>query len=387
MLPPASVKPTVKVPGPELYNAKPPSEPVILKDPPPAPDAPRAKQAFDPDAAGKGATKKSGGKPADTAQTQTVGAGADKLEGKGAAKKSNAKSADADSAKRDTAAKKNPDADDTSGKGAKKKASDKAQDKPPKPEEKSKKSGDAAAKAEGQGSSPGPDTVPASKLREAFRKQLEARLKAAEDRLSSVRRERGVHDAELKKINEKLGSAKNAAERQQLLEDRAKELAKQQEIGTLEDLGADVEEAKRLLRGTEKDYFDALTSAAARRAEYTAIKARGVDEVFGRRGPLEVEHIYPRSRIFSNPKFAGLSWGDQVAIFNYEPNLRLMNAEINGLRGNTPYGSWNSKFWSRFPEVNETLLAKLAKTEAEMEKAINGMINDPSTIPRRVTKQ
>ena len=85
-------------------------------------------------------------------------------------------------------------------------------------------------------------------------------------------------------------------------------------------------EARNLLRGTEREYFDALSSAASRRETYRSVARIGRDEVFGLAGELDVEHIFPRSRMFLIPGFERLSWEQQVALFNYRGNLTLMSA-------------------------------------------------------------
>ena len=110
----------------------------------------------------------------------------------------------------------------------------------------------------------------------------------------------------------------------------------------------EIAELQRALNGTQAQYFDALSGAASRRKAYVAIKGRGFDEVFGRVAPFEVEHLYPRSKIFATPGFEKLDWDTQVAIFNYEPNLRLMSKEANGTRGNRPYASLPQSFWVKF---------------------------------------
>ena len=148
------------------------------------------------------------------------------------------------------------------------------------------------------------------------------------------------------------------------------------EVGTSKDLGPEWLEAKRLLRGTEREYFEALTSAASRRPEYAAVRARGVDEVFGTTGvPLEVEHVYPRSKIFNTPGFEKLHWPKQIKLFNFEPNLKLMSAEANAARGNIPYRSLQRSSW---PKATQ---AEMAELERRMQEEIERMIKNPGLIP------
>ncbi len=423
MLPPASAKPTVKVPGPELYNAKPTGEPVILKDPPPAPDAPRAREAFDPDAAGKGTTKKTDGKAADAQQKQTVAADAGKSEAKGSSKKRTDKSADADAAKSDAASKKKPDTDDAAAKKAKAKSDDqrpgqtaadrqakmdkariekealeaKKKELQSKPEnqaakkeaaDRSKRDSSAnATRNRAPAETPGPDRVSTGELRKELRQRAQERLDAANKRNSEFQSQVGEVASKLETKKAELRAAKKLAKRDPAVEASLQRevdalVAERISLGTGPDFGSAISAAKQLLNATEDQYFDALTSSASKRPKYGAVKDLKVDEVFGRKGPTQVEHVYPRSKIFTHPEFAKLSWENQRAVFNVGENLKCISADINLARGNIPYRSWPREAWSRFPEITQEMINKMAKLEADMEKAIDAMIRNPSLIPR-----
>ena len=135
-----------------------------------------------------------------------------------------------------------------------------------------------------------------------------------------------------------------------------------------------------MLRATEREYFDALTSAASRRETYRSVRAIGRDEVFGLVGEIDVEHLCPRSRIFTMPGFERLSWEQHVAIFNYRGNLTLMSASANRARGNIRYASWPRESWSVFTQ-DPRVIERLAERESRAEAEIAAMVRNPSSIP------
>ena len=391
MLPQAVTKaPAARVPGPEIYKSSPKTEPTILKDPPvrdlPVKDKPAAKAKTEEpghdvvgaDTGGKGSPKKGKDKPGQ----QMVSAGADKIKNK-----SSAKPDVGESAKTGAGEKASPETKgDTRTKGKEKVKEEAKVKEKPKVKDEAKAKDKAAEENTGKPAentvTTGPDTVPPRQLRKELREKLEDRVKAKEKRLSDLRAERTVHDKRLAEIVDELKNSKSTAETTKLLRERAKVLEKQQAIGVLDDLGLQVAEARRLLRGTELDYFNSLTRAAAAKPGYQGVKAGGIDEVFGRKGPLEVEHVYPRSKIFSHPEFARLSWEDQVSIFNFRKNLKSMNGDMNRLRGNMTYEAWIRKLGDKIPENVRKTLDDLAKHEKKMQIDIDKMIRNPSTIPR-----
>jgi hypothetical protein len=229
----------------------------------------------------------------------------------------------------------------------------------------------------------GVDTVPARPPRQALRENLEARVARAHERLMEAQRDMDKLQKELKAVNQRIKEAPKGqnAELARLNSRRQELIEEVNSIGDRLDLSRDLLEARRLLNGTERDYFEALTGAASGRRQYLAVRARGLDEVFHTTGlALEVEHIFPRSRLFELPGFERLGWEDQVALFNYEPNLVVMPRLANGARGNIPYRSWPSSRWPPF--VDAAAVARMAQREADLEAVFLGMLRNPRLIPR-----
>src|SRR5262249_19559313 len=111
-----------------------------------------------------------------------------------------------------------------------------------------------------------------------------------------------------------------------------------QRLGSEEDVSLKRQEARKLLGATQADYFKALTNAARDTKNYIAVKEGKKDEFFGTSGlELEVDHVYPRIKIFLTPGFEKLSWDQQVSLFSYKPNLKLIPAKVNSVRGSMPY--------------------------------------------------
>jgi hypothetical protein len=223
---------------------------------------------------------------------------------------------------------------------------------------------------------------PPAPLRQQLRQNLEAAVNKIYKDIADVSAAKGRVQRQLESINEQLKTA-SKEDRGRLIEVREKLKRYQEEsLGSGADLGQKLLEAKELLRGNESDYFKALTSAASKKSEYVSVKNRKVDEVFKTTDTdLEVEHIYPRSKIWNLPGFVErLSWRQQIAVFNYAKNLKLMPAIANLARSNIPYRSLPRKIWSRFTS-DESVITKLSNIEDEVQRDIEAMIKDPSLIP------
>ena len=67
-------------------------------------------------------------------------------------------------------------------------------------------------------------------------------------------------------------------------------------------------------------------------------------------------------------------------MFNYRPNLELIPAELNSIRGELPYKDFASKSLSTYAK-NEPAMQYMIGLEARMEGDITGMIKDPRLIP------
>jgi len=220
------------------------------------------------------------------------------------------------------------------------------------------------------------DSVSPRELRQQLKDRLRARIDSLQANYDAVRKEKDALFREQRETVRQLAAAKTAGRAEEVgaLTRRQADLAEEiRSIGDLSDFSAKILDAKRLLRGTERDYFLALTAAASKRDAYQAVKKIGKDEVFGLVGELEVEHIFPRSRIFLIPGFDRLSWEEQIALFNYRRGLVSMSAEANLARSNIPYASWPKEVWSRFTS-DEGIIKRLAEREAEIEAELTEMV-------------
>jgi hypothetical protein len=239
----------------------------------------------------------------------------------------------------------------------------------------------------------GPELPTHKSLRKELRQNLQKLIEEKRDLIDElnaekgkVQRELGSINKDLKSIHEQLrgaGDRDALLTRRQELEARREVLKKYQaeELGSGQDLGQQLLKAKKLLGATEADYFVALTDAASKEEDYLAVKLIGKDEVFGTSDlALEVDHVYPRSKIFLTPGFEKLDWDQQKALFSYKPNLKLIPAEVNRVRGNVPYKVFGRKNLSTFAK-NESAIQSLSDLETRMEAEINRMIADPRLIP------
>lgn len=232
-----------------------------------------------------------------------------------------------------------------------------------------------------------------SKIRKELRQNLEARIEDLQSRIDEVLLEKNLIQKELKSINNELKSIDDQLktskdrtsllERKRDLEARREQLKKREaeELGSTADWEQQKLKAKELINATGPEYLQALTDAASKRKEYTDVKAGGKDEVFGTTGlSLEVDHVYPRSKIFEIPGFVEkLSWDQQIKVLNHRPNLKLIPAEVNSARGNMPYKDWARNNRSSYAK-NEAAMKGLISLETIMEIEIVKMIENPNRI-------
>ncbi len=218
----------------------------------------------------------------------------------------------------------------------------------------------------------GADSVPPRTLRQGFRDQIQERLDRWRLEREKAKREAEQVDSEirsLKKRKEEAFKKKDSSE-MAALQSRIEEAEERRRGIPKSNEWPEITRFENQLRGTEQNYFEVLTGNAAGRPDYIAVRNRGVDEVFGIPGDLQVEHVFPRSKIFLVEGFEKLSYDDQIAIFNFGPNLRAMSADANSLRRATPYRELKGVLRSLYPDR----LAAMAIVEAEMETMISRMI-------------
>jgi len=231
-----------------------------------------------------------------------------------------------------------------------------------------------------------------SALRQELKSNLEVRIKDLQASIDEQLLEKKLIQKELQSIFNELKSIydqlqKTSDDRSALLErkkdlEARREQLKQREadIGSTADLEQQKLKAKELINATGAEYLKALTDAASKRKEYLDVKALGRDEAFGTTGvSLEVDHVYPRSKIFEMSGFERLSWEQQIKIFNYRPNLKLIPAEVNSARGSMPYREWARNNRSSYAK-NEAAIQSLSALETRMEAEIANLIGNPKLL-------
>jgi hypothetical protein len=109
-------------------------------------------------------------------------------------------------------------------------------------------------------------------------------------------------------------------------------------------------------------------------------KARGLDQVSGAAPPsgsLDVDHVVPLNRIKDMDGFRDLPWADQVAIVNYEPNMRAVDSSANRSRGDKRWSDVWSGRNQYSPESLRNIIAEEARLELELQKEINRRLGKP----------
>lgn len=213
---------------------------------------------------------------------------------------------------------------------------------------------------------------------EIRREAAELELEAYEA-LQSISRERSELNRQIVEVRRSIRRARaedsNGSELTELLEREQSLLEEAESLTGNEDLSEQWLRARQRGQAAEVEYLERLTSRASRRSGHTTVRARGHDEVFGTDSTdLTVEHIVPRSRIATMPGFENLSPEQQVALFDWEPNLRLMPREANSARGTRRYAGWS---WG-----GRTPIENLARLESVLEKQIRRMIANPFELNR-----
>lgn len=219
-----------------------------------------------------------------------------------------------------------------------------------------------------------PDDVAPKKLRVELRHSLQKKLEGIKREMEIARNERARASEKIRALNkERANPTTSALEAPQARSNRieaeleaAREELRSAQVG--DDLGIDYLRINNLLEATEKDYFNALTSAAAKEASYQRVAKMGHDEVCGIGSTnLAVDHVYPRSRIFLLTDFEKVPWEMQIEMFAFEGNLKLMDAGANSSRGAKPYARISPEFLNRY-NISPSVLADLVTQEKRMEQ-------------------
>ena len=218
--------------------------------------------------------------------------------------------------------------------------------------------------------------------RQALEDKYRGSVDAARKDLDDIAATKLKTQNRLRDINNELATARGER-RLELLKQRENLKTFQNELGSSADLVQAYLEAKSLLKGASQEHYLALTKTAQAHPDFMAVAELKIDNVFGTTGrPVWVEHVYPRSRIYSKPGFARLSVDDQAAIFSYGPNLKSIPADLNRLRSNTPYAELVHNEAMHQLGASASKIEEMAQLEKRMETAIDAMIADPTTIPK-----
>jgi len=143
------------------------------------------------------------------------------------------------------------------------------------------------------------------------------------------------------------------------------------------------ESALSQLAESKRPLYDKLRAASPteRMRDRVTTRAGKLDQVSGAAPPsgsLDVDHIVPLKEITNMPGFHDLDWADQVAIVNYEPNLRAVDSSANRSRGEL---SWADRSWSGRGQYSDEALSKIIAEEArlrgELQKEINRRLRRP----------
>ena len=133
--------------------------------------------------------------------------------------------------------------------------------------------------------------------------------------------------------------------------------------------------AEQKLGEVRQSFYDKLRARSPGSARDRIIsRAKGRDFVSDAQpfsGALECDHIVPLREIADMPGFEKLDWTEQVAIANYEPNLKAVDADVNNFRQNR---SWGDDFQMR-GKYSQPQLDKIIAYENTMRKELQDEID------------
>jgi hypothetical protein len=229
---------------------------------------------------------------------------------------------------------------------------------------------------------PVPEKVPKRKLPEQARKNLIKEIADLDELIAAEKAARKPVDQKRAALNRQWNVAyrnKDAAEMARL-EGEIREVVDEYKSFAIMELNKDRLELKQALERNSPEYFDTLTSVASRKDEYDAVRRGALDPAFlPTPGERWVEHVYPRSRMFETPGFIDkLNWKQQIFLFNFKKNLKLVPANFNLLRGTQEYASLKPTFWSKYIK-NETELANLSRLEREVQADVELLVSNPKS--------
>jgi hypothetical protein len=243
---------------------------------------------------------------------------------------------------------------------------------------------------------------PAVSLREARRRALE---QERDELLAAMKERQQLHD-EINREIRKLTNQKERARRLgrtkdvEALDEQIEAWRDKYEFGTIVDRvnpdgtvvrvspeSVRYNEIQALLRGTELDYYLALTDAARRQQAFRSVQLGPLHPMFKPlRGASSVEHLYPRIEMWRLPGFEKLSWNQQVFLFSWRKNLMRVELDFNRLRGVVPYRTLKPDVYGEFIEggwrssAGRSGLDELARLEAEAAADIAAMVKEPRLI-------
>ncbi|HEX6322868.1 MAG TPA: hypothetical protein VFZ36_04010, partial [Vicinamibacterales bacterium] len=130
------------------------------------------------------------------------------------------------------------------------------------------------------------------------------------------------------------------------------------------------------LRESTQPLYDKVRAATPRaRVRDRAIsRARGLDEVSGLpppSGTLQADHVVPVRDIVDMPGFSRLDWEDQVAVANFEPNIKAVDGRVNASRQDRSWGEPFPQRGTYSVEALERIQAREAALRSELQAEIN----------------
>jgi hypothetical protein len=246
---------------------------------------------------------------------------------------------------------------------------------------------------------PEPADVP---IREVRRRALEQELEALKKKMADAMKHNDAIGRQIAKKNAekaqaaRLGKTKEVETLEEEIERLKDEYLKSSIVDGVTPDGLKVfknPDAERyktildLLRGTERDYYKALTNAARGQPSYRAVQNGATHPMFK---PLaeasEVEHLWPRNTIWNRAGFEKLTWDQQVFLFAWRKNLMRVAKRFNGRRGTIPYSLLKSDIYGEYIDdawrsaAGRSGVDELSRLELEAAADIEAMIRNPKLI-------
>ena len=150
----------------------------------------------------------------------------------------------------------------------------------------------------------------------------------------------------------------------------------------LEALGVDLARLRSQLGKSTEESFLRISGAAARHPNSVLVRDGPPSSLFrpSTTGTYSVEHVWPRSQMFLESEFLGLTNQQQVALMAYRPNLIKIPGAANSARGNQAYRSVSNEF-TKNHLAGPAAQAELARAEEVIKAEMMNLLKNPRLIP------